>query len=174
MDPFPLIIILVDSLEVLTTKVIDRYPKVVIGHKPPSNLGVRLPLSNVNQSICPWPIKSCQMIFLKLLGFIHSLSVPKLVLRRYGPCTGTYIISSPPPPLGLLGVTKWLLIIRLIARLPVSSDILSKLIEEGVKDRKYENYIVNGTTSISHLMYANDILLFSKATQRPSRPLRKS
>lgn len=38
-------------------------------------------------------------------------------------------------------------------------DVLIRLIEKRTHDRLYDTYKVNVTTSISHLMYANDILL---------------
>ena len=45
-------------------------------------------------------------------------------------------------------------------------DVLSRLIQNGVKNKKIDTYQVNGATSISHLMYADDILIFSKANPK--------
>lgn len=45
-------------------------------------------------------------------------------------------------------------------------DVLSSLIERGVRERKYDTYVVNAATSISHLMYVDDILLFYKANTK--------
>lgn len=45
-------------------------------------------------------------------------------------------------------------------------DVLSRLIERKVHGNELDTYKVNGTTSISHLMYAEDILLFCKANPR--------
>lgn len=42
-------------------------------------------------------------------------------------------------------------------------DVLSRFIKQEAKKKRFDSYIVNGSTSISHLMYANDILLFTKA-----------
>lgn len=44
-------------------------------------------------------------------------------------------------------------------------DNLSKLIEKKVGERKIDIYKMNGATSISHLMYANDVL-FTKANPK--------
>lgn len=40
-------------------------------------------------------------------------------------------------------------------------DVLSRMIIQEVEEKKISNYMVNGSTSISHLMYANVILLFA-------------
>lgn len=45
-------------------------------------------------------------------------------------------------------------------------DILSRLIERVVGKKKLDTYQVNGATSIAHLMYANDILIFSNANSK--------
>lgn len=45
----------------------------------------------------------------------------------------------------------------------MAMDILSYLIEREVKERKIDTYQMNEATFITHLMYAEDVLIFSKA-----------
>lgn len=47
-------------------------------------------------------------------------------------------------------------------------DVLSRLIKNKVEQGKYDTYQVNGTTKINHLMYADAILLFTKANPKIS------
>jgi len=49
-------------------------------------------------------------------------------------------------------------------------DNLSRLIEKEIKDKRMNTYIVNGDVSISHLVYADDVLIFSKVNHwEPSK-----
>lgn len=39
--------------------------------------------------------------------------------------------------------------------------------------KRFDTYLVNGATSISHLMYADDILIFSKANPKSLSSIKK-
>lgn len=45
-------------------------------------------------------------------------------------------------------------------------DNLSRPIEKEIKDKKLDTYVVNGSVSISHLIYVDDVLIFSKANPK--------
>lgn len=51
-------------------------------------------------------------------------------------------------------------------------DVLSRLIEKKSQDRLFGTYKVNGANSITHLMYADDVLLFSKANPKTLRSIK--
>lgn len=42
-------------------------------------------------------------------------------------------------------------------------DVLSRLIEKRMRKKKLDTYQVHGATSITHLIYIDDALVFSKA-----------
>lgn len=45
-------------------------------------------------------------------------------------------------------------------------DVLSRIIDREIRAKRIDTQQVNGTTSISHLMYADDVLLFAKANKK--------
>lgn len=47
-------------------------------------------------------------------------------------------------------------------------DILSRLIEREVSEKRIDTFQVKGATSATHLIYANDVLIFSKANTKHS------
>lgn len=52
-------------------------------------------------------------------------------------------------------------------------DTLSKLIDRELRNKKMNTYQVNGVNSITHLMYANDIVNFTKANSKYLKSIKK-
>lgn len=48
----------------------------------------------------------------------------------------------------------------------MAMDIFSRLIEREVKGKGQDTYQANGATSITHLIYVNDVLIFTKANPK--------
>lgn len=73
-------------------------------------------------------------------------------------------LKAPPPLLSriieVLGTVR-------------TMDTLSRLIEtREVREKRIDTYQVNGSTSITHLLYADDVLIFSKANQKSLRAIK--
>lgn len=45
----------------------------------------------------------------------------------------------------------------------LTMDNLRRLIEKEIKEKRLDTYVVNGATSIAHLIYVDDVLIFSNA-----------
>lgn len=52
-------------------------------------------------------------------------------------------------------------------------DNLRKLIERKVQEKKLDTYKVNGATSLTHLIYADDIFLLTKADRKSFDTIRE-
>lgn len=55
----------------------------------------------------------------------------------------------------------------------MTMDILTRLIEKEIGGKRIDTYQVNGATSITHLKYDNDVLIFSKANQKSLEAIKK-
>lgn len=53
-------------------------------------------------------------------------------------------------------------------------DVLSRIINEEVVKRRIASYIVNGAQSISHLIYPDDVIIFSKANAKSLAAIKAS
>lgn len=52
-------------------------------------------------------------------------------------------------------------------------DVLSRLIEREVEAKRIHTYRVNGASSISHLIYADSVLIFFKANTKSLNAIKK-
>lgn len=53
-------------------------------------------------------------------------------------------------------------------------DVLRRLLRKRVEEGEIDTYMINGAKSVSYLVYANDVLIFSKANTKSLKAIKET
>lgn len=141
---------------------------VLVESEPPEDVALALtskkPLTVSNGR--PSPLHWRPWDFVLFCANWFAIASPLLL------CVGGGLEGSPTPPFtNYRGIRQGDPLSPILFILIM--DNLSRFIEKEVKDKKMDTYVVNGVVSISHLIYADDVLIFSKENPKSLGTIKK-